>query len=637
LTTESLIVELDARTAKLDAKLNSTNDKLDKLTQSSEKSDGGLRKLGAGAAVVGSAIIKTAAAAVALGSAVSAIVLSSAKSRRELELLAKQAKTTTSDFQALSFATNKYGINAEQIGDISKDIADKVGEFSAAGTGAFQDYADVMKLSKDEARAAANEFEGLSSQEILGKMVSRMEDASVSGDKMTFVLESLGNDASRLIPLFSNNSRELTDLKKRFDDVNNSLQITGTQAAALQDVSNTFTLLTSSAGNATTAISATLAPVLDDFFNDIIAVVPDATQTIIDFINSFLDAENISSIAGVNKEILKVNESITETTEIMIGQIPRMKVGSEAQLRRDNQRLKELEAQLVVLTDQEKKIEDVNRLSGRQIGGEVVTPIDSGLGTGDEIQAIADRFKEEETLLAEKLVRELQIIGDNNNLKLELEKEFAENIDEIRSEAKEKQDEARLEELEAAKELLDDRAELDLKAGKAKIKLEDSVAQNAVGLLKMIGGENKAAALIALGIQKATALSANATATLSGSLLAYASQLIPGDPTSVIRAEAAREYTIGLGAVNAGLIVATGLGQAAGISKGGGGGGAGISGSGNPEQSENPVNNFNDQGAAITNISDGEMTTQRMIIEFSDESVDVLSRQIQKSQSDGRT
>jgi hypothetical protein len=637
LTTESLIVELDARTAKLDAKLNSTNDKLDKLTDKSNKSDDGLKKLGSGAKMAGAAILKTAAAAVALTGAVTAIVLSSAKGRRELEVLASQAKTTTADFQALAFATSRYGIDADKIADASKDIADRLGEFSAAGTGVFQDYADAMKLSKDEARAAAEEFKNLSSQEILGTMVSRMEDANVSGDTMLFVMESLANDASKLIPLFANNSKELIELKKRFSDVNDTLQITGTQAKALTDVSDTFSLLTSSAGNATTAISATLAPVLDDFFNDIIAVVPDATQTIIDFINSFLDAENISSIAGVNKEILKVNESITKTSETMINQVPRMRAGSEAQLAADQQRLKELEAQLVVLTDQEKKIEDVNRLSGRQIGGEVAEIADTGLGTGDEIQAIADRFKEEETLLAEKLVRELQIIGDNNNLKLELEKEFTENIEELRAEAKEKQDEARQEELEAAKKILDDRAELDLKAGKAKIKLEDSVAQNAVGLLKMIGGENKAAALIALGIQKATALSANATATLSGSLLAYASQLIPGDPTSVIRAEAAREYTIGLGAVNAGLIVATGLGQAAGISKGGGGGGAGISGGGNPEQSESPVNSFNDQGAAITNISDGEMTTQRLVIEFNDEVVDAISRQIQKSQSDGRT
>jgi hypothetical protein len=637
LTTESLIVELDARTAKLDAKLNLTNEKLDKLTEKSEKADGGLKKLGGVAKVAGTVILKTAAAATALAGAVTAIVLSSAKSRRELELLAKQAKTSTSDFQALSFATNRYGINAEQMGDISKEISLKIAEFSTAGTGAFQDYADVMKLSKEQAREAAEEFVGLSSQEVLGMMISKMENAGATAGDMEFAIDSLASDAERLIPLFKGNSKELTDLKKRFDDVNNSLQITSNQAEALREVSTTFTLLTSSAGNATTAISATLAPVLDDFFNDIIAIVPDATQTVINFINSFLDAENISSIAGVNKQIKDVNESITKTSETMINQVPRMRAGSEAQLAADNQRLKELEAQLVVLTDQEKKLEDVNRLSGGQIGGEVAEITDTGLGTGDEIQAIEDRFKLEETLLAEKLVRELQIIGDNNELKLELEKEFAENIDEIRNEAKEKQDEARQEELEAAKELLDDRAKLDLKAGKAKIKLEDSVAQNAVGLLKMIGGENKAAALIALGIQKATALSANATATLSGSLLAYASQLIPGDPTSVIRAEAARDYTLGLGAVNAGLIVATGLGQAAGIAKGGGGGANIGGGGGTVEQADRPVNDFNDQGTIISDISDGGITRQSLVIEFNDEVVDALSRQIQKSQSDGRT
>jgi hypothetical protein len=306
---------------------------------------------------------------------------------------------------------------------------------------------------------------------------------------MTFVLESLGNDASRLIPLFTGNSKELLELKKRFDDVNKSLQITGTQAEALRDVSNTFTLLTSSAGNATTAISATLAPVLDDFFNDIIAIVPDATQTII----NFLDAENISSISGVNKEIEKVNESIKQTTETMINQVPRMRAGSEAQLAGDQQRLKELEAQLVVLTDQEKKLEDVNRLSGGQIGGEVAEVTDSGLGTGDEIQAIADRFKEEETLLAEKLVRELQIIGDNNELKIELEREFAEKINEIREDAASKK--AALE-----KETMDGKD----KNTKTEIKWSESSAKSQLDtgtqLLTSLGNNSKTAHKIKQGL-----------------------------------------------------------------------------------------------------------------------------------------
>jgi hypothetical protein len=433
MATESLIVELDARTAKLDTKLNSTNDKLDKLTEKAEKSDSGLRKLGSGAKVAASVILKTALAATALATAVSAIVVSSAKGRRELELLAKQAKTSTSDFQALSFATNTYGINADQMGEISKEISLKIAEFSTAGTGAFQDYADVMKLTKDQAREAADEFVGLSSQEVLGMMISRMEDAGATAGDMEFAIDSLASDAERLIPLFRGNSKELLELKKRFDDVNSSLQITGTQAEALRDVSNTFTLLTSSAGNATTAISATLAPVLDDFFNDIIAIVPDATQTIIDFINSFLDAENISSIAGVNKEIEKVNQSIAKTSETMINQVPRMRAGSETQLANDQLRLEKLQAQLLVLGEQEKKLEDVNRLGGGSIGGEVGADpagqiTEGGLGTGDEIQAIEDRFKLEETLLAEKLERELKMVGDNKRLIRDLSEEFEDNV-----------------------------------------------------------------------------------------------------------------------------------------------------------------------------------------------------------------
>jgi hypothetical protein len=436
MASEELIILLDARTAKLDAKLNSTNEKLDKLTGKTKKADRALIKFSSGfdkmevnlKGVLKGAVI----AAVALAGALTAMTLKSAKSRRELELLAKQAKTSTSDFQALSFATNRYGINAEQIADISKDIADKVGEFSAAGTGAFQDYVDVMKLSKDEARAAAREFEGLSSQEILGTMVSRMEDASVSGDKMTFVLESLGNDASRLVPLFKGNSKELLELKKRFNDVNDSLQITGTQAAALQDVSNTFTLMTSSMGNASTAISATLAPVFDDFFNDIIDIVPDATQTIIEFVNSFLDAENITSIAGINKEIADGQERIDELTKKINSKRQRGKELIKADRDIERGRLAALKEQLEVLTEQQ-NLADANRLKGGEIGGETGADLPDGaaLGTGDEIQAIEDRFKLEETLLAEKLVRELEMVGENLELRRSLTDAFVSDIEKI--------------------------------------------------------------------------------------------------------------------------------------------------------------------------------------------------------------
>ena len=632
MATEELIVLLDARTAKLDAKLNSTNDKLDKLTEKSEKSDSGLRKLGGGAKIAATLVLQTAAAAAALAGAISAIVVKSASGRRELEVLATQAKTTTADFQALAFATSRYGIDAEKIADASKDIADRLGEFSAAGTGVFQDYADAMKLSKDEARAAAEEFKNLSSQEILGTMVSRMEAANVSGDTMLFVMESLANDASKLIPLFANNSKELIELKKRFEDVNSSLQITGTQAEALRDVSDTFTLMTSSIGNATTAISATLAPVLDGFFNDIIEIVPDATQTIIDFINSFLDAENISSVAAAQKRIEDSSEKIAGFTAQLNDERQRAKPLISANLRAERETLAELEAQLVVLKEKEKKLEDVNRLSGGQIGGDsggVATEDGgSGLGTGDEIQAIEDRFKLEETLLAEKLVRELQIVGDNNELKINLEKEFAEKINGVREELREKQE-------SIDKDAADKKATLDQRSARARIAIETNVANNAVGLIQMIGGENKAAAIAALAIQKATALSANATATFAGSQLAYASQLIPGDPTSVARGAAAAAYVGKLGSLNAGLIIATGLGQAAGIANGGGGGG---SGGGDTQQQQPTQQNFQPETTSLelSSATQGGGTSINMTIPDGDEIGMAIASWILKAQKEGR-
>ena len=602
MATEELIVLLDARTAKLDAKLNSTNEKLDRLTESSKKSDGGLKKLGSGAKMAGSAILKTAAGAAALSAAISAIVISSASGRRELELLAKQAKTSTSDFQGLAFATSKYGINAEQIADISKDIADKVGEFSAAGTGAFQDYADVMKLSKDEARAAANEFEGLSSQEILGKMVSRMEDASVSGDKMTFVLESLGNDASRLIPLFKGNSSELLELKKRFNDVNDSLQITGTQAEALREVSNTFTLMTSSIGNATTAISATLAPVFDDFFNDIIDIVPDATQTIIDFVNSFLDAENITSIAGVNKEIETSLDRIAEKERLIATQKGHTKRVAEGHLEEENKRLSSLQDQLEVLQEQEKSLENATRLKGGEIGGEVAGAIGlgTGLGTGEEIQAIEDRFKLEETLLAEKLVRELQIIGDNNELKIQLEQEFADNIKSIRDES----------ENESLKNLKAQSKELekeDKQSNANKLNRQDSAVRAGMALNTLLFDDSKA---ISAGL------------------------IVADTATAIMRSLSINPYDY----FNVGVIATTGAAQLANAlssSKGGGGTSAASVGS-QPAQQQQPDFQPEPSLLELSGATEGGGQAINITVPDGDEIGQAIANWLTKAQKEGR-
>jgi hypothetical protein len=124
-----------------------------------------------------------------------------------------------------------------------------------------------------------------------------------------------------------------------------------------------------------------------------------------------------------------------------------------------------------------------------------------------------------------------------------------------------------------------DRAQVEEQA-QARIRaMRESVAANAAGLLSVLGRKNKAAALAAIILTKGMAIAQTLAHTQTAAMLAYASQLVPGDPTSPARAAAAYAHTQALGKLSAGLIAATGLAELTGGGVGGGGGGGGGGGS----------------------------------------------------------
>ncbi len=89
-----------------------------------------------------------------------------------------------------------------------------------------------------------------------------------------------------------------------------------------------------------------------------------------------------------------------------------------------------------------------------------------------------------------------------------------------------------------------------------------ATANSAIGFLNLLGQKNKAAAIAGIALQKSIAIATTYTSTASGAQLAFASQLIPGDPTSIARAAAASAATWKMGYLNMALIAATGLMQA---------------------------------------------------------------------------
>lgn len=213
MATESLIIELDAKTSKLDARLKKTEAHLDKLDDTTKKTATDFKRMAA-TMVTGA----TAAAA-----AVGVLVNSTVTFARELEVAARRTGETVENMQAWAFASQTVGVSLEKLGDIGKDTNEKIGEFLATGGGGFQDFVDVMQLTETEGRKLAQTFSVMSGTDVLQEMVKQMETAGISSNKMSFALEGLASDATDLIPLLSDNAKELGKLKDNFEEVGSVL------------------------------------------------------------------------------------------------------------------------------------------------------------------------------------------------------------------------------------------------------------------------------------------------------------------------------------------------------------------------------------------------------------------------------
>mgnify|MGYP003631082736 CR=1 FL=1 len=239
MATEPLIVLLDAKTQKLDAKLAATDRRLDKLDDSVKKTDTSFAQMGK-AAVFGATI-----AAAAITTMTNAAV----NFAKELEVAARRANTTVEEMQALAFASGTVGISLEKLGDISKDTNEKIGEFIATGGGGFVDFIDVMKMSSAEANVLAREFQNMSGPEVLQEMVRRMDEAGISSNQMSFALEGVASDTTDLIPLLKDGAKELNNLKNEFEGL--GVTLSQDQIDKIKDVGVAFSKLGAefSAGN----------------------------------------------------------------------------------------------------------------------------------------------------------------------------------------------------------------------------------------------------------------------------------------------------------------------------------------------------------------------------------------------------
>jgi hypothetical protein len=153
--------------------------------------------------------IAAAAAATALAAGVVSMTRSTVAAANEIGQLSQVANASPEVFQRWSAASATVGIEQEKLADILKDVNDRVGDFLQTGGGPMADFFETIA---PRVGVTADQFARLSGPEALQLYVDSLERAGVRQQEMTFYLEAMASDATRLIPLLQNGGAEMTRL-----------------------------------------------------------------------------------------------------------------------------------------------------------------------------------------------------------------------------------------------------------------------------------------------------------------------------------------------------------------------------------------------------------------------------------------
>jgi len=153
--------------------------------------------------------IAATAAAAALAVAVVSMTRSTVAAANEIDQLSQVANSAPEVFQRWSAASATVGIEQEKLADILKDVNDRVGDFLQTGGGPMADFFENIA---PRVGVTADQFARLSGPEALQLYVDSLERAGVSQQEMTFYLEAMASDTTRLIPLLQNGGAEMTRL-----------------------------------------------------------------------------------------------------------------------------------------------------------------------------------------------------------------------------------------------------------------------------------------------------------------------------------------------------------------------------------------------------------------------------------------
>ncbi|MDW5376843.1 hypothetical protein R6258_07900 [Halomonas sp. HP20-15] len=216
-------------------------------------------------AAAGIATIVTAAAAA--GAGVLAYSNMAAQSARELKNQAQIANTTVEEMQRMGYACATVGVQQEKLGDILKDVNDRVGDFMNTGGG---EMADFFEKIAPKVGITAEQFRNLSGPQALQLYFDGLQKANLSQAELTFYMESISDEATALIPLLRNGGAGFAELGAEADAL--GIVLTDVQANALTDFAHDFDRVTGIMKGSADVAVAELAPAMSELADELVGV-----------------------------------------------------------------------------------------------------------------------------------------------------------------------------------------------------------------------------------------------------------------------------------------------------------------------------------------------------------------------------
>jgi len=153
------------------------------------------------------------AAGLTIGSLTALGAQQSLQRATELDAALKKSGLDAVTFQNIAAASSKFGLSMDSVADQYKDFADKLGDYQLTQGGEFKDVAEWLQQNNEISDKVLQELKPL---QVMGLIAKEAKARGTDMNKLTFLMESFGNDAILQFKAMRNLD-EIRAQRQRFD------------------------------------------------------------------------------------------------------------------------------------------------------------------------------------------------------------------------------------------------------------------------------------------------------------------------------------------------------------------------------------------------------------------------------------